>query len=97
MTIDGRAQRCRLPDRDAEVGSRPDGRGASGSGSAKVITFHPKRLPMARLVDVQEAVRTAMTACPICEGDRTLPVISKAGERVKDVDCPHCGGVGHVA
>lgn len=65
--------------------------------------FPPERKPLAPInqlatlpaAHVQTAGRTYL-ACTICEGAKVLPVISIAGERVKDVDCPHCGGVGYV-
>jgi hypothetical protein len=58
----------------------------------QVIVFKPTRMPMARLVDVQDVERP----CPACEGAKVLPVISAKGYIIKEVDCPHCGGVGHA-
>lgn len=95
MTTDGRTHASVLDGESPRSDLRRDGNGAAGSGLPpvnQVIVFHPKRLPMARLVDVQEHTEEAQ--CTICGGDKVLPVISKIGEPVHEVECPFCGGTG---
>jgi Zn-finger nucleic acid-binding protein len=37
---------------------------------------------------------SVMMSCPVCEGDRVIPIAWKDGRAVETATCPRCGGTG---